>query len=197
LSRFGAWKESKSAPTGAGDELQLLARIKEGDRSAFEQLYRLYHPRLTRFLLNLVRRPTLVEEVLNDTLMVVWERGDSFNGASRLSTWIFAIAYRKAMKALRRQDMPVEDSQRERRVSDGASPEEEFGVQRLHGLLLDAMALLSADHRAVVDLTYFHELGYREIAAILDCPVDTVKTRMFHARRHLRRHMAGEFADWL
>jgi RNA polymerase sigma-70 factor (ECF subfamily) len=196
LSRGGAWKESKSGPTGAEDDLHLLARIIEGDRAAFEQLYRLYHPRLTRFLLNLIRRPTLVEEVLNDTLMVVWEKGDSFNHGSRLSTWIFAIAYRKAMKALRRQDVPVEDHQPDRRASEGNSPDEELAGHRLHGLLLDAMAHLSADHRAVVDLTYFHELGYREIASILNCPVDTVKTRMFHARRHLRRHMAGEFADW-
>jgi RNA polymerase sigma-70 factor (ECF subfamily) len=59
------------------------------------------------------------------------------------------------------------------------------------------MGVLSAEHRAVVDLTYFHEIGYREIAEILGCPVDTVKTRMFHARRQLRRAMAGELADWI
>ena len=60
-----------------------------------------------------------------------------------------------------------------------------------------AMDELSPAHRAVVDLTYFHDLGYREIATILECPVDTVKTRMFHARRHLRRRLAGELADWV
>jgi len=179
------------------DELRLLERIKGGDRAAFEQLYRIYHPRLTRFLLNLVRRPLLVEEVLNDTLMVVWERGDSFSGASKLSTWIFAIGYRKAMKALRRQDEPVEDSERDLRISPEAGPEEALDHKRVHNLLVEAMAHLSADHRAVVDLTYFHELSYREIAEIVDCPVDTVKTRMFHARRHLRRRLAGELDDWI
>ena len=59
------------------------------------------------------------------------------------------------------------------------------------------MDQLSADHRAVVDLTYFHEMGYREIAAIMDCPVDTVKTRMFHARRHLKQALTGDSSDWL
>ncbi len=180
-----------------GEDLRLLALVREGDRHAFEELYRLYHPRLTRFLINLVRRPQLVEEVLNDTLMVVWERADSFNGASKLSTWIFAIGYRKAMKALRRQDVPVEDPQRDDRPSTEASPEDVLGRERIHRLLVEAMAKLSADHRAVVDLTYFHELSYREIAEIVDCPVDTVKTRMFHARRHLRRHMAGALDDWI
>ena len=67
----------------------------------------------------------------------------------------------------------------------------------LHDALITAMSSLSAEHRAVVDLTYFHELGYREIAEIMDCPVDTVKTRMFHARRKLKAAMPGSFADWL
>jgi len=189
--------KSRSAGYAAVEELRLLGLIRQGDRNAFEQLYRMYHPRLTRFLMNLVRRPQLVEEVLNDTLMVVWERSDSFNGASKLSTWIFAIGYRKAMKALRRQQDPVEDPEADRRPSQVADPEQEFSQNRTHALLIKAMSELSADHRAVVDLTYFHEMEYREIAGILNCPVDTVKTRMFHARRHLRRRMEGELADWI
>lgn len=188
---------SRGAARAANDELRLLDGVRAKDRKAFEQLYRIYHPRLTRFLTNLIRRPQLIEEVLDDTLMVVWERADSFTGASKLSTWIFAIGYRKAMKALRRFDEPVEDLGAERRPALDADPEQEFGHGRRHDLLIEAMKELSADHRAVVDLTYFHEMGYREIANILNCPVDTVKTRMFHARRHLRRRMEGELADWM
>jgi RNA polymerase sigma-70 factor (ECF subfamily) len=178
-------------------DLQLLSRIREGDRSAFEQLYLLYHPRLTRFLQTLIRRPTIVEEVLNDTMMVVWSKPDSFHGASKLSTWIYAIAYRKAMKGLRQQDEAVEDKDAERRMSLEAGPEDSSGRIRVHQMLMKAMGELTAAHRAVVDLTYFHELGYREIADILECPVDTVKTRMFHARRHLRKHLGGALADWI
>jgi RNA polymerase sigma-70 factor (ECF subfamily) len=179
------------------EDLRLFARVRARDRDAFEALYRLYHPRLARFLLNLLHRPQLVEEVLNDTLFVVWERSDTFRGASKLSTWIFAIAYRKAMKALRRLDEPVEDRDADLRPSEEAAPDAPVNRQRAQAALLSALARLSADHRAVVDLTYFHEMGYREIAEIMDCPVDTVKTRMFHARRHLRRIMDGELADWL
>ena len=182
---------------GMEAEMVLLDRVVGGDRAAFEQLYRLYRPRLTRFLLNLIRRPTLVEEVLNDTMMVVWHRADSFNGASKLSTWVFAIAYRKAMKGLKRQDEAVEDKEAENRVSDAASPEDVSARQRINALLMRAMDELSPAHRAVVDLTYFHDLGYREIAMILECPVDTVKTRMFHARRRLRQALSGSLADWL
>jgi RNA polymerase sigma factor (sigma-70 family) len=183
------------APTP--EDLRLFARVRARDREAFEALYRLYHPRLARFLLNLLHRPLLVEEVLNDTLFVVWERSDTFRGASKLSTWIFAIAYRKAMKALRRLDEPIEDREADLRPSDGDAPDAPTNRRRAQAALLAALARLSADHRAVVDLTYFHEMGYREIAVIMDCPVDTVKTRMFHARRHLRRILDGELADWL
>ena len=197
LSQEAISTARRNAAQAGQEELRLLALIREGDRKAFERLYRIYHPRLTRFLMNLIRRPQLVEEVLNDTLMVVWERSDSFNGASKLSTWIFAIAYRKAMKGLRRQDEPIEEPEFDNRVSEDPLPDEELHQDRLRGALLKAMDQLSADHRAVVDLTYFHEMGYREIAGILNCPVDTVKTRMFHARRHLRKRMEGELADWM
>jgi len=176
---------------------RLIERIRDRDMAAFEELYRGYHTRLTRFLIRLIHRPTMVEEVLNDTLMVVWDRADSFNGTSKLSTWIFAIGYRKAMKALRGQDEPIEDKRAEERMSLDATPEEELGYDRRRALLMKAIAELSPEHRAVVDFTYFQEMGYREIASIMGCPVDTVKTRMFHARRHLKRRLAGDLPDWI
>ena len=178
-------------------DLQLIARISEGDVAAFEDLYRAYHPAMTRFVANLVRRPTMIAEVVNDTMMVVWEKGGSFNGASKLSTWMFAIAYRKAMRALRRFDEAVEDHQADNRPALDLTPEEASTQSRAGRLLATAMASLSDDHRTVVNLTYFHEMDYREIASIMGCPVDTVKTRMFHARRHLRRLLGGEPADWV
>lgn len=181
---------------GANDAL-LMSRICAKDIEAFEELYRSYRTRLTRFLLKLIHRPPLVEDVLNETFIVVWDRAHTFHGASKVSTWIFAIAYRKAMKALRSQDEPVEDRWADQRVSLEPSPEDEFGRQRARTLLLRAIGELSAEHRAVVEFTYFHEMGYREIAEIMGCPVDTVKTRMFHARRHLKRRLSGELPDWL
>jgi RNA polymerase sigma-70 factor (ECF subfamily) len=188
-------RRTPAAASPEGDEA-LIARIRAKDLEAFEALYRKYHTRLSRFLTKLVRRPQIVEEVMNDTLMVVWERAHAFNGASKLSTWIFGIAYRKAMKALRKQDEPVEDPWAERRISLDPTPEDALARQRSQALLRHAIGELSPDHRAVVEFTYFHEMGYREIAEIMGCPVDTVKTRMFHARRHLKRRLAGEWPDW-
>jgi RNA polymerase sigma factor (sigma-70 family) len=179
------------------DDRELITRVVAGDLKAFERLYRLYQPRLTRFLTTLLRRPQLIEEVLDDTMMVVWQTADRFRGSSKPSTWIFAIAYRKAYKAKSRWPDPVEDPEVDRRVSEDPLPDDELHHQRLHDSLMLAMDQLSADHRAVVDLTYFHGMGYREIAEIVDCPVDTVKTRMFHARRRLKQAMPGALDDWL
>lgn len=181
----------------AGDELELLAKVRAGDRAAFEQLYRMYEPRLRRFLWTLIKRPSLVEEVVDDTLMVMWNRPHSFHGASKLSTWLFSIAYRKAMRGLRKQDQAIEDKEADRRPSLDPGPDDTSTRARVQLLLSEAIADLSPIHRAVVELTYVQELGYREIALILECPVDTVKTRMFHARRHLRRKLGGVLTDWI
>ncbi|MDB5454070.1 MAG: polymerase sigma-E factor, partial [Caulobacteraceae bacterium] len=132
-----------------------------------------------------------------DTMFVVWNRSDSYDGRSRLSTWIFGIAYRKALKALRRQDEPVEDKRANLRPSLDAGPEQELGRHQAQRILLGAIGELSADQRAAVDLSYFHEIGYREIAEIMDCPVGTVKTRIFHARQHLKSRLAGRLGEWL
>lgn len=184
-------------PVGASADAELLTRIGKGDEQAFEALYRRYQTRLTRFLSNLLRRPHLVEEVLDDTMVAVWQNQASFRGASKPSTWIFAIAYRKAMKALRRLDEPLAVEPPDNRVSDEAPPDDRIWRQQRRQLLHEAMEQLSPDHRAVVDMTYFHEMSCREVAEVMNCPVDTVKTRMFHARRHLRRAMAGNNADWI
>jgi RNA polymerase sigma factor (sigma-70 family) len=186
-----------TARSSGSEESELLNRVKARDLHAFEKLYRIYQPRLTRFLFNLVQRPQLVEEVLDDTMMVVWQTAGNFRGTSKLSTWIFAIAYRKALKARARWPEPVADEPFDTRVSNDPGPDQQLHEQHLHDALVDAMEDLSADHRAVVDLTYFHGMGYREIAEIMKCPIDTVKTRMFHARRRLKQALSGSLRDWL
>jgi RNA polymerase sigma factor (sigma-70 family) len=177
-------------------EVRLLDAIAAGERRAFEALYRTYHPRLTRFLDRMTRRPALVEEVLDDTMLVVWRRADRYNGRSKVSTWIFAIAYRTALKARSRLDEPVEDRDDLQPV-DHSDPERDLGQRQVRSVLMTAMGKLSAEHRAVLDLTYFHDVGCREIAEILDCPVGTVKTRMHHGRRYLKDMLAGQLGDWL
>jgi len=103
--------EGAGAASAEGAEVQLIRRIARGEPRAFDQLYRAYHPRLTRFIDRLTRQPGLVGELLNDTMFVVWTHAARYNGQSKVSTWIFAIAYRKALKAMGRRDEPMEAAQ--------------------------------------------------------------------------------------
>ena len=178
-------------------EAGLLGRIADGESHAFEQLYRAYHSRLARFLDRLTRRPGLVGELLNDTMLVVWNRAGTYNGRCKVSTWIFAIAYRKAIKALSRLDEPVQDEPDEDPAPSQTGPEHHVAQSQIRAMLARAVDHLSFEQRAVVHLTYYHGIGYREIGEIIGCPVDTVKTRMFHARRRLKTLLAGKLEDWL
>lgn len=168
------------------DEAALIARVAGHDEAAFESLYRAYYPRLRHFLLRMMRRPALVEDVLDETMLVVWRKARTYNHASRLSTWIFAIAYRQSLKALHRGDGLLEHEDADQLRSPQQGPDGELQRWQVSGQLRAAIAALSAEHRAVIELTYYQGYACREIAAIMQCPVDTVKTRMFYARRRLK-----------
>lgn len=205
MLRFFAQDSRQQSPAPAAavprrhtdeQDVELIERIVAGDVRAFETLYRTYHPRVTRFLSLLTARAPVVEEALNNTMLAVWRRAHTYNGQSKVSTWIFAIAYRTACKALRAQDVPVEDPVDET-PSEAPGPERQSAARESQAALLRALAGLSHEQRHVIVLTYFHELPYADIAQIMDCPVDTVKTRMFHGRRRLRALLSGEAGDWL
>jgi RNA polymerase sigma-70 factor (ECF subfamily) len=114
---------------------------------------------------------------------VVWQDASRFELRSKVSTWIFGIAWRKALKALERQkrhDVPQESP------DEVAGPDEVASALENREWLARALGRLSPDQRLVVELTFFVGCSYQEIAEIADCPVNTVKTRMFHARHRLR-----------
>jgi RNA polymerase sigma-70 factor, ECF subfamily len=175
----------------SGNELErdLLRRISGGDRDAFRDLYLRYHRRLARFLTRLLHRYADAEEIINDTLWVVWQRAGEFRNASRVSTWIMGIAYRRALNMIRRATthervMTLQIADSEGTVSDSAQALEEQQ-------LLDAgLAQLPLEQRLVLEFTYYLDHSCEEIAEIMECPVNTVKTRMFHARRKLRTILA-------
>lgn len=170
------------------DEHELIRRVAAGDRSAFETVYLRYHPTLVRFVSRLTWRTDVVEEVVNDTMVVVWRQAGRFRGDSKPGSWILGIAYRTALKRLRGVERRGEQVLPEAlRLVDPDEPEAALARRQNRDRVRRALRRLSPEHRAVVELTYFDGYGYREIAGIVGCPVNTVKTRMFHARRHLAR----------
>jgi RNA polymerase sigma-70 factor (ECF subfamily) len=170
--------------------VDLLRQVAVGDRRAFRTLYeRFYHP-ILRFICRITRRFDVAEEGVNDVMLVVWRDAASFQGRSRVSTWIMGIAYRKALKLAERsrrqhRRFPSTDpmSLGDTKTDEAAHPE----TRELQDWLGAALEQLSAEHRAVVELTYYHGYSYAEIARIVDCPINTVKTRMFYARERLGR----------
>lgn len=168
-------------------DADLIARLCNADESALEQLYHHYYPRLFRFVARMTRREDLIDEIINDVMFVVWEKAASYDPKCKPSTWIFGIAFNKARQALRNADHSEEES-----LDDLDEDSSWLGKQdtALNQLELDewlesALNTLSPEHRAVIELTYYDGLHYSEIAAIMGCPENTVKTRMHHARKNL------------
>lgn len=170
---------------GVAREVDLIARVAEGDRKAFEELYHLYHRRMSRFLTRLTRRYDVAEEVINDTFWIVWRKAHTFRGDSQPSTWILGIAYRKARNAFRASARLAEKNLQMQELP--LTTEEPAGVEELRDWLERALAQLPVEQRLAVELCY--ELGHscEEIAGIMGCPVNTVKTRLFHARAKLQK----------
>ncbi len=170
-------------------ERDLIAETAAGNAKAFEQLYQLYFNRLYQFVFHVVRRQDCVEEIINDVMYVVWEKASTYNQVCRPSTWILGIAYLKSLKSaeqnLRREDQSAEfNDELDYFPNTGTQWIEELEVSNW---LEIAFEKLSTEQRAVVEMTYYQGLHYNEISEVMQCPENTVKTRMFHARKILAK----------
>lgn len=162
-------------------ERALLESIVQHDRDALGELYQVYQPRLFKFIFRLIRDYDIVDELVNDVMLVVWRSAAKFRGESRVSTWIFGIAYRQAMRRLSRKRLDLVTEMDLDKFSGPVRTDIENEDWVRAGI--DA---LPAAQQAVVVLVFYNGLSYAEAAAVTDCPVNTIKTRMFHARRKLR-----------
>jgi RNA polymerase sigma-70 factor, ECF subfamily len=171
--------------SGTGDlrDRALIERIARSDRAALKELYLLYHRRLARFLTRVTARYDLAEEIINDTFWVVWQRATEFRGASNVSTWIMGIAYRRGLKALKRASvMPIGAHD----VAEADPGDDPWSGAERREWINAALERLPSEQRLVLELAYHLGHSCEEIALIMKCPVNTVKTRMFHARKKLR-----------
>ena len=172
-------------PADQEDE-RLLRLVATGDGTAFATLHRRRYVHTYRFALKIVHAPDQAEEVTNDTMVAVWSNASRFEFRSRVTTWIFGIAYRKALKSLRknkweRNQMSI-DEITELADTKGSDIEALFDKKRI----AQALAKLPAELKAVVELTYYYGFSQHEIGKIMSCPVGTVKSRMHAARAKMR-----------
>lgn len=185
ITRLDQDRAHARSASSADRELELLGRVAARDSAAFQELYLLYHRRLARFLTRLVRRYDIAEEVINDTMWVVWRKAADFRGASRVSTWIMGIAYRRALKTLQRVNA-VTMHENPTDTLPELTTSEPMRSDELREWLAVGLERLSLEQRLTMELTYFLGHSCEEIASIMECPVNTVKTRMFHARKKLK-----------
>ncbi len=186
-----------SAPRSADeDDRRLLSLVGRGDRSAFEVLYRSYAGRLGSYLRRMLREHDRVEECFDDVMLIVWKKAGYFDPTKRVSTWLFGIAHNKALQRLERDRRCRErlasvppTGDRGEPQSSSSSPEVEVLQRGQLAQLLEAIDRLPDEQREVVELTFGQNYSYKEIAEIVGAPVNTIKTRMFHARRRLRREV--------
>lgn len=178
-------KMGDTVPTSNGQEAALLQRIAAQHRGSFEQLFSCYHPRVFKFVFRLTRSYSAADELANDVLLTVWQSAGQFRAESKVSTWIFGIAYRKSLRYLRKRKLKVFSVLEQ----DALADDMDSNVER-QDWVQQAIQKLPAKQKLTVMLVYYLGLSCEETAAITGSPVSTVKTRMFHARRKLKTHLA-------
>jgi RNA polymerase sigma-70 factor (ECF subfamily) len=176
-------------PANDGD-VELVARIATGDKRAFETLFSAYGERVFRYAHRMVSDVSRAEEVTNDVMMEIWKNAGKFERRSKVSTWILGITRYLALNAVRGKKLDTVDIDDAPEIADGSQSAQSEVLARDRDALAEklrgALGHLSDNHRDVIELTFFQGCSYQEIAEIVGCPENTVKTRMFHARKQLK-----------
>jgi RNA polymerase sigma-70 factor (ECF subfamily) len=170
----------------------LIVRIATGDKVAMQVLFARHHVRVYRFVLRLVRDQTRAEDLISEVFLDVWRQAGRFEARSAVSTWLLAIARYKALSALRRKPEEELDEEAAAAIEDPAdNPEVALEKKDKSAILRQCLTKLSAEHREIIDLVYYHEKSVEEVAEIVGIPENTVKTRMFYARKKLSELLAA------
>ena len=167
----------------------LLQRIERGDEGAFRELYRAFSRRLYAYVLRQHGDPAQAEEIVSDTLYEIWKAPGKFRGDAQFSTWLIGIARNKVLMAFRsRKPDALHDDLDD--VAESVADEqpgafEQLAQQQRHESVRSCMDKLSAEHRECIHLVFYEGMALAEVAALQACPENTVKTRLFHARKKL------------
>jgi RNA polymerase sigma-70 factor, ECF subfamily len=182
--------------TKATSDHALIERIAAGDKLAMRVLFARHHVRVYRFVLRLVRDQTMAEDLIGEVFLDVWRQAASFRARAAVSTWLLAIARFKALSLLRRKGDEELNEEIARAIEDTADdPEISIQKKQRSEILRKCWSKLSPEHRDIIDLVYYQEKAITEVAAILGVPENTVKSRMFYARRRLAELLKAHGLD--
>jgi RNA polymerase sigma-70 factor (ECF subfamily) len=180
----------------AAQDAELIRRIAAGEETALRALLAAHQMRVFRFVMRLVCNEAVAEEVMSEVFLEVWRNAARFEGASAPATWILSIAHNRAVSRLRKRREESWDEDAAGSLQDERD-DPEVAVQKVDKgeVLRRCIDKLSADHKAVIDLVYYHELSVSEVAEVLKIPENTVKTRMFYARKRLSELLKANGID--
>lgn len=171
---------------------QLMRRIAQQDRDAFAQLYRLLEKPLFRFISLKLNDPFRAADILHDVFMEIWRGAGGFQARSSVKTWVFSIAYRKVMDVFRSEGRLAGEDELPERADEGPDAVQCMIAAQESEILRHCLGTLTTEHRSAIDLTFFEDMSYREIAEVTNVPEGTVKTRVFHAKSLLLRCLEGQ-----
>lgn len=184
-----AMLEQLALPTS---DMQLIRRVGKGDQQAFGELYQRYELQLFSYLQRLVHDEHVAEDLLQEVFLALWHGAAGFRGQAKVSTWLFRVAHNQAVSWLRGQQGELPTDWLDEQPGDDGDPEELVLESFRNDRIRRALDSLSPDHRAVIELAFFYNLPYAQIAEIVDCPIGTVKSRISFARLHLSRLLAPD-----
>jgi len=173
-----------------GPEARLLRRIAIGDRHAMDGFYKLYQAKVYRFAMARLNDPAAAADILNEVMLKIWKDACQFRAEAAVQTWVLGIAYYKTMDQLRLQYRHAAD-ELDPEMTDHAIEDHATVMERVDDAyrVQQAMASLSDVHRTALHLVFFEDLSYAAIAQVMQCPENTVKTRVFHAKQMMKRHL--------
>jgi RNA polymerase sigma-70 factor, ECF subfamily len=184
-----------TAASQAPDCVTLIRSIAAGDKHAMQILFARHSVRVFRFLVRFVGDKSAAEDLVSEVFLDVWRQAGRFQGRSQVTTWLLALARNKALSALRRRSSEELDEEAVAAIEDtNNNPEAAIQNRQTSEILLNCLTKLSPPHREVIDLVYYHEKSIDEVAEIMGVPQNTVKTRMFYARKRIAELMAAEAA---
>ena len=177
-------------------DVALLRSISAGDKHAMQTLFACHNVRVFRFLLRFVADRAAAEDLVSEVFLDVWRQAGRFKGRSQVTTWLLAIARYKALSTLQRRSIEELGEDVGAAIEDPQDNPEVMNQNRQTSeILLNCLTQLSPAHREVIDLVYYHEKSIDEVAEITGIPPNTVKTRMFYARKRIAELMAAQGID--
>jgi RNA polymerase sigma-70 factor, ECF subfamily len=177
-------------------DVTLISSIAAGDKHAMQILFARHNVRVFRFLVRFVGDKSAVEDLVSEVFLDVWRQAGRFQGRSQVTTWLLALARNKALSALRRRSTEELDEEAVAAIEDPQdNPEAAIQNRQTSEILLKCLTKLSPPHREIIDLVYYHEKSIDEVAEITGVPQNTVKTRMFYARKRIAELMSAQGLD--